>query len=83
MKEFVGVFEEILKLIPLRAEGFSGELGCNLDPRDGGIFCHIANFVDLDAGFTGKGGFQLFGERRGLCVAAGKSADETGKLWLR
>jgi hypothetical protein len=55
----------------------------HLDARYGRIFRHVANLVDLDAGFTGERGFQLFRERGRLCVAARKAANKSGKLWLR
>jgi hypothetical protein len=57
LQEFVGIFEEILKLFALRTECFRGELGCYFDSGDGRVFRNVTNFVDLDAGFTGKGGF--------------------------
>jgi hypothetical protein len=57
LQEFVGIFEEILKLLTLRAECFRGELRRYLDSGDGRVFRNVANFVDLDAGFTSQRGF--------------------------
>jgi hypothetical protein len=82
LQQTVGILEEILELVALRAESFSGELRRNLDARDGRIFRHIANFVDLDACLARERGFQLFRERGRLRVAAGKGAHEARELWL-
>jgi hypothetical protein len=82
LQELVRIFEEISKLVALRAESFRSQLRGHLDPRHGRIFCDIANLVDLDARFTGKCGFQLFCERGGLGIAARKSAHEPRELWL-
>ena len=83
MQQLVRVFEEILKLVALGAESFRCELRGHLNSRHGRIFRDVANFVDLDARFTGEGRFQLFRERGGLGIAAWKSAHEPRELWLR
>jgi hypothetical protein len=83
LQELVGVFEEILEFVALSTESLGGELRGHLDSRHGRIFRNIANLVDLDAGFTGERGFQLFRERGGFRVAAWKTAYEAGKLRLR
>jgi len=67
----------------LRAESFGSELRGHLDASHGGIFRDVTNLVDLNAGFTGERGFQLFRERGWLGVAAGKAPHEAGKLRLR
>jgi hypothetical protein len=82
LQELVRVFEEILKLFALCAESFRCQLRGHLDSRHGRIFRDIANFVDLDARFTGECGFQLFCERGRLGIAARKSAHEPRELWL-
>lgn len=83
LEKFVGVFKKIPKLVALRAEGFCRELRGDLDPRDGRIFGDVTDFIDFDARLTGERGFQLFGERSGFGIAAGKSAHEASKLGLR
>jgi hypothetical protein len=83
LQEFVGIFEEILKLVALRAECFRGQLCRYFDSSDRRVFRNVTNFVDLDAGFTSEGGLQLFGKRGRLSVATGKRAHETSKLGLR
>jgi len=83
LQELVGIFKEVFELVALGTESLRGKLRGHLNSRHGGIFRNIANLVDLDAGFTGKRGFQLFRERGRLCVATWKSADKPGKLRLR
>jgi len=83
LEELVRVFEEIPELVALGAEGLRSKLRGHLDPGHGRIFRDIANLVDLDTRFTGEGGFQLFCERGGLCIAAWKRADESCELGLR
>jgi hypothetical protein len=82
LQELVRVFEEILKLVALCAESFRCQLRGHLDSRHGRIFRDIANLVDFDARFTGECGFQLFGERGGLGIAARKSAHKPRELRL-
>jgi hypothetical protein len=83
LQEFVGVFKEIFELVALGAERLRGKLRGHLDSRHGRIFRNVANLVDLDAGFAGERGFQLFRERRRLRIPARKAAHEAGKLRLR
>ncbi|HKV23327.1 MAG TPA: hypothetical protein VJN93_01935 [Candidatus Acidoferrum sp.] len=83
MQKFVWIFKKILELVTLSAKSFGRELGGDFDSSHGGIFRNVADFVDLDTGFTSKRRFQLFCERGRLGVAAGKSAYETRKLRLR
>jgi hypothetical protein len=55
----------------------------HLNSRYGRVFRNVANFVDLDGGFAGERGFQLFRERGRLCVSARKRAHKPRKLRLR
>jgi hypothetical protein len=83
LQELVGVFEEILELIALRAQSLGRELRGHLDPGYRRIFGNIANLVDLNAGFTGERRFQLLSKRGRFCISAGKAPHEPGKLRLR
>jgi len=83
LQHLVGIFEEVLKLVPRRAEHLLRKLGRHLDPRDRRIFRHVANFIHLDACVSGQGGFQLFGKRRRLGVSAGEGAHKSRELRLR
>lgn len=83
LEKFVGVFEEILELVALRTESLSGKLRGDFNSGDGRIFRNVSDFVDLDARFAGKRGFQLFRQRGWLGVAAGKCAHKSGELRLR
>jgi hypothetical protein len=57
LEELVGIFEKVLKLVALRAESLRRKLRGHLDACYGGIFRHVANFVDLNTRLTGEGGF--------------------------
>jgi hypothetical protein len=83
LQELVWILEEIPEFVALGAESLGSKLRGHLDSRHGGIFRNVANLVDLDTRFTGERGFQLFCERGGLCVSAGKSAHESRELGLR
>jgi hypothetical protein len=83
LQHLVGIFEEVFELIALGAQRLGGELRRDLDSRHGGILSDVANLVDLDAGFAGQRGFQLFCERRRLGIATGKGAYKARKLRLR
>jgi len=82
LQEFVGVIKKIFEFVALRSENFCSELRCNFYAGNRRIFCDIADFVDLDAGFTGKCGFQLFGKRSGFCISSWKGADKSRKMRL-
>jgi hypothetical protein len=62
LQEFVGVFKEILELVALCAESLRGQLRGHLNTGNGRVFRNVTNLIDLNACFTGKRGFQLFGE---------------------
>jgi hypothetical protein len=82
LEHLVGVFEEFLELVSLRAQRLSRQLRGNFDSRHRGIFRHVANLIHFDAGFSREGGFQLLRERRRLCVSAGEGAHESRELRL-
>jgi hypothetical protein len=50
---------------------------------DRSIFRYITNFIDFDAGVSGKSGFELLGKRSRFGITAGKCAYKAGKLRLR
>jgi len=83
LQKFVRVFEKIPVFVAGRTQRFSGQLRRNFNSCNRGILGDVADFVDLDAGFTSENGFQLFCERRWLGVAAGKRANEARELRLR
>jgi hypothetical protein len=83
LQQFVGIFKEIAKLVALCAQHFRGQLRGNFDSCDGGVFRHVADLIHLDAGVAGERGLQLFCERGGLGVAAGKRAHKSRELRLR
>jgi len=83
LQHLVRVFEEVLKFVARRAQHLLRKLGSHLDPRHGGVFRHVANFIHLDARVSCQRGFQLFCERRRLRVSAGEGANKSRKLRLR
>ena len=76
------ILEEIAVFVALSAKHFGGELRGHFDSRDGTVFRHEANFVDLDAGFPGERRLQLLGQRARLGISAGKSAHKSRKMSL-
>jgi hypothetical protein len=49
-------------------------LRSNLDSRDGSVFRHEPNFIDLYGRVSSERGLQLFGQSSGLRAAAWKCA---------
>jgi hypothetical protein len=72
-----------LEFIAGGAKNFRGQVRGGFYAGDRGILGNITNLIHLDAGFTRKSGFKLVRKGRRFCVAAGKSANKTGELWLR
>jgi hypothetical protein len=72
-----------LEFIAGGAKNFCGQVRGGFYAGDRGILGNIANLIHLDAGFTRKSGLKLVGKGRRFGVATGKSANETGELWLR
>jgi hypothetical protein len=83
LQHFVWVFEEVLEFVARRAQHLLGKLRRHLDPRHGGVFRHVADFIHFDAGLSRQRRFQLFGERRRLGVSTGKGAHKSRELRLR
>jgi hypothetical protein len=83
LQHFVRIFEEVSELVARRPEYLLRKLRRNLDARHRGIFRNIADFIDLDARISCERGFQLFGQRGGLGVSAGKRAHKSRELRLR
>jgi hypothetical protein len=55
----------------------------HLDSRHRRVFRNVANLVDLDAGFAGERGFQLFCEGGRLGITAGERTHKSRELRLR
>lgn len=82
MEQLAGILKEISQFIALGSEHLARQLRRNLDARNRRILRHIANLVHLDIGVACQGRFQLFRQRGGLGVSAGKRADKAGELPL-
>jgi len=83
LQQFLRIFEYVPILVPAAAQHFGGQLRRYLDARYRPIFRDIANFVDLDAGFSSERRFQLLGQLAWLVVSAGKRAHKSRKITLR
>jgi hypothetical protein len=53
-----------------------------LDSSNGTVFRHVADFVDLNARFSGQRGFQLIRQRRGFRISAWERTHKSRKLRL-
>jgi hypothetical protein len=83
LQKFVGILEEILELVALRAQHLRRELRRHFYSSNRRILRNVADLVYFDAGFAAKSGLQLLRKRRGFRVSAGKSANELRQLRLR
>src|SRR6202011_682375 len=50
LQQFIGIVEEVPEFVALRTQNLRGEVRGHLDSCHRGIFRHVANFVDPDAG---------------------------------
>src|SRR5262249_8721485 len=76
-------FQKILEFVALSTKNFCSQLRGDFHARNGRILSNVADFVHLDAGFSGKRSFQLFCKRCGFCISGGNAANKVGKMRLR
>jgi hypothetical protein len=80
LQQSARIIEQVLEFVAGGTKNSCGQVRGSFYTGDRGIFCNVANFIHLDAGFTRKSGFKLIRKGRRLCVATGKGANETGEL---
>jgi hypothetical protein len=82
LQHLLRIFEKVPIFVALASQCLGDELRANLEARDGTVFRHKPNFVDLDTGLSRQRGLQLFRQGTRLGVPTWERARESRELCL-